>query len=1218
MTPLRVFDRFELLRKLSSGGYGDIFLARQVGLRGFERLAVLKSLRPEIVESDRAVSQFLNEARTAARLNHPNVVAIYEVDEWRGVYFIAMEYIDGVDLAEVHKAAFRHEQRIPFRIAAAITAQAALGLDHAHRATDDRGRSLGIVHLDISPQNIMVRKDGIAKVVDFGVASSVLFVHPDAKDVLQGKLRYMSPEQLEGEALDGKSDQFSLGIVLWELCVGQRMFAHSDPETTYEQITGGLFPKASSYVKDIPGELEAVIAKMMAYRPDDRFASCREASAALDAIFDDGAAREPRVERFVGALLGKKIRERTADLEPKPLSIPGLLDSATRACSACHRSNPVTGKFCTACGAPLDPGAKRGRVALRSGGAKPAAEGDRSLGARAVVLATMLVAERRRGIVLSYRALGKEQALRAQPPSAVRDKDRDLVRGWTEIASRHGATIVSSNETGGQLFFGSAEMTIAVRCALELVRAAEETFAPARVSAAAAIAYGEVEVLKKPRLSVRGATLDEADRLAEAAERDARSGVFLSDSAARNAPEVELAPFELAAGRTFAVRGLREAPPVAVIGRRAEMLHVAETLATVEAGTVASILFGGDPGSGKTAVLRGAEEAARARGLAIEWLDGRAASREPAIQVAARLIRSGLERISIRTDSLDLIGIEGSDAASIAALLSGEPLNEAPNQRTVALALRKILRHAPVILLADDLHLAPGVGRLLRLVLDGLARAKLGLIATADAAEIPEGPWRTIALPPLSDDKLLAIASARLGAPVPPIVAQILLERASGNPATLCLLTDVLRDRGAVRKDPAGDRLIVAEKIRSADLPDRIDGLVSLRVSAISDAARRLLTFGAVYGPEFPVAIAARAASVIESSADEILSTRLVERDGDHLRFVQPAVCRAIAASVVARDAVEIHRQLARSLAALASPADPAAACRIASHAIAGRGGLAAARAVHRALVLAENDPSLASLCAAACAIVAERRDRLDDRDREIAVELGARAIACMERIDLERAAAVADPIVDGVVSDPAILLERGRVLRALSRLAAAKRDLSAVLESGRPELRSRALAELAKTLEAEGSLEESATTLAEALELGDRSRWEMLNDLGRLHVRLGRLDDADALFDEALAVAGDTGRGSVLTNQAAVLAERGDGPGALARLEDARASAEAIGDDMALARIDYNRGRILLAADRSAEGVAVLEAAADVARAIGWTEGEALALGALEELKDR
>src|SRR5262245_31363873 len=297
---LRIFDKYEIIRRIASGGMGDIFLARQLGIAGFQRLVVLKSLRPEIVEHEDVLAMFLAEARTAAKMNHPNIVAVYEIDEFRGVYFIAMELIQGADLRTLYRAADWHKQRVPYRVSAAIVRDAALGLDHAHRAPGEDGEPLSIVHRDISPQNIMVRLDGVTKVVDFGIAAANAL---ESRANVQGKLRYMSPEQALGLPVDGGADQFSLGVVLWELCTGRRLFDHEDPEVTMMQMAVNPIPPPSTFAPDIPETLQAVIMRMLERARVDRFQHMGDVAVMLGKVLaQSGGAIEQGVARAVQAL----------------------------------------------------------------------------------------------------------------------------------------------------------------------------------------------------------------------------------------------------------------------------------------------------------------------------------------------------------------------------------------------------------------------------------------------------------------------------------------------------------------------------------------------------------------------------------------------------------------------------------------------------------------------------------------------------------------------------------------------------------------------------------------------------------------------------------------------------------------------------------------------------------------------------------------------------
>ncbi|MEO1174282.1 MAG: serine/threonine-protein kinase, partial [Myxococcota bacterium] len=223
-----VVGKYDIVRRLAVGGMAEIFLARQVGLEGFDRLVILKTLLPDLAQDEESVRSFLDEARIAATLNHPNIVGIYEVGVWEGLHFIAMEYISGETISGLLVAAHKNQRSISPLVSARIIRDAAAGLAHAHDATTIEGSPLGIIHRDISPQNIMVREDGVAKVVDFGIARAANRLARTSTGAVKGKVAYMAPEQLVGRPLSARTDQYALGVVFWEMLTQRRRIERSD------------------------------------------------------------------------------------------------------------------------------------------------------------------------------------------------------------------------------------------------------------------------------------------------------------------------------------------------------------------------------------------------------------------------------------------------------------------------------------------------------------------------------------------------------------------------------------------------------------------------------------------------------------------------------------------------------------------------------------------------------------------------------------------------------------------------------------------------------------------------------------------------------------------------------------------------------------------------------------------------------------------------------
>jgi serine/threonine-protein kinase len=238
-----LLGRYQLLKRIAVGGMAEIYVAKQTGVEGFEKLVVIKKILPQFARDPYFIKMFLNEARLAARLTHPNIAHIYDLGYAAGVYFIAMEYIHGENLSGITFACRKQKHTIPLEHALKMVSQICEGLQYAHAKTNVQGKPLGIVHRDISPQNILISYEGMVKLVDFGVAKATTLYDEDTHaGQIKGKLAYMSPEQVRGEKMDSRADLFSLGIVLWELATGKRLFGRFEPAVILQKIDEGEIP----------------------------------------------------------------------------------------------------------------------------------------------------------------------------------------------------------------------------------------------------------------------------------------------------------------------------------------------------------------------------------------------------------------------------------------------------------------------------------------------------------------------------------------------------------------------------------------------------------------------------------------------------------------------------------------------------------------------------------------------------------------------------------------------------------------------------------------------------------------------------------------------------------------------------------------------------------------------------------------------------------------
>ena len=273
--------RFQIIGRLATGGMAEVYLALSGELPGYRTLLVVKRILPHLAQNRQFIGMFLDEARLAALLDHPNVVRIIEVGHDGEEYFLAMELVQGKPLSAVLRKAARERRPPSPALAAYIIAQAASGLGYAHALTDGDGRPLGVVHRDVSPQNVLLSFEGAVKLIDFGVARAFGRVAHTSPGGLKGKIEYMSPEQASAEEVDHRADVFALGVVLWEVLTGRRLYRRETELATMRAILDDPIPRPSE-VADVPPELDAVVMRALRKRRDARFASAHEMAQALE------------------------------------------------------------------------------------------------------------------------------------------------------------------------------------------------------------------------------------------------------------------------------------------------------------------------------------------------------------------------------------------------------------------------------------------------------------------------------------------------------------------------------------------------------------------------------------------------------------------------------------------------------------------------------------------------------------------------------------------------------------------------------------------------------------------------------------------------------------------------------------------------------------------------------------------------------------------------
>ena len=326
------FGRYQLLRKLATGGMGQVYLARQKGPVGFEKLVVVKRILPHLSEEPEFIQMFFDEARIAALLNHPNIAQIYDLGEVDGTYYIAMEYVHGESLRLLNSRAEK-AGGLPLGLKCRIISDAAGALDFAHRAKSPSGQPLSLIHRDVSPQNILVGFNGAVKLIDFGVAKAAGKISTTLTGAVKGKYAYMSPEQARGEELDMRSDVFGLGIVFHELLTSGRLFKRETESATLRAVVGHKIAPPSSLVKNLPKGVDALVMTALARKRSERYQDAAEMQLAIEDFL--GRARLSATTAHLAAYMRDLYKgEITEDRTPGDITPAGARSKAKAAAEA--------------------------------------------------------------------------------------------------------------------------------------------------------------------------------------------------------------------------------------------------------------------------------------------------------------------------------------------------------------------------------------------------------------------------------------------------------------------------------------------------------------------------------------------------------------------------------------------------------------------------------------------------------------------------------------------------------------------------------------------------------------------------------------------------------------------------------------------------------------------------------------------------------------------
>ena len=952
--PAFTLAHFTIERRLATGGMAEVFLARKEGAEGTSKLLVVKRILPDFGASRRFRTMFIEEAQLATRLNHPNLVQVYEFfDAGADGHVLAMEYVDGPDLGELMRAARNRNVRIGSFISAWICAEAAKGLHYAHEKKDEEGRPLEIVHRDVSPQNVLISYDGVVKITDFGIASARLVEEEDG--VIKGKYGYMSPEQARGEKVDRRSDLYSLGVILWECLTGRALHGGLGGEALLDIVRSGIVEPPSLLVPDVPPELEAIVLKLLAKDRADRFATGREVAGAIGRVL---LARQELVDAGV---LEQRIQTLAPERE-RPSNPPhSTPDEKTQAAAPAARS--IAGHSQR----PHSRGSERARESR----GKPKD-----------------VREVRHVVLLSLRLELESGGAPSTPEALVRAADaralERLRRMLSEMAYKRNLRWVWKDETHAEAIAGLSPKH--ARAPFDAAQLTQETHEALQgyadevsdgLFAAISMVRGIASGLRDFEGNLVSYVVHEpAPKLAEIVSKATRAGSTLvagglyrlirKDFLWGQAEEI---PVGDAGPRAMKVHELvrtlsreeRRADGGGgndLVGRDAERADLSSAFhhATKDAGKLVVRAVVGELGIGKTALVSSflADLPERAQVIRVECtpvnLDVPYAA--TAEFVRAALDVSGEEPFeAILERAIETTGIELGDpvypmVTRLAELAAQERLPQQQDEdgqdarRVFAIGVKALLealvRENPAVLVLESFQWADRQSLdLFADVLTDQAWPLLALVVTRPEERVARLLERKVRveLSVLTPDDQVRLVEQRLGVTrgVREVCAEI-LPRAGGNPFFLLEMIDALLERGdlEIREETSADEATGSRNVlimRSTGdragyhaLPETLEQLLGDRVAELPADERHIVDILAVNsGPMTLEAISSLARTGAQEALGRVCARGLGDQRGHLYDFRHPLMRDVVYAALEARTRRRMHEDLGEYLATTAT-----------------------------------------------------------------------------------------------------------------------------------------------------------------------------------------------------------------------------------------------------------------------------------------------------------
>jgi serine/threonine protein kinase/predicted ATPase len=942
------FGKYQMVRRVGAGGMAEVFLASIAVAQGLNKQLVIKKIHPAYARSDQFLSMFVDEAKIALSLNHPNIVQVFDFGQVGQTFFLAMEYIEGVDLLRVLQETTRANKRVPLDIAAYIVQQVAKGLDYAHRKTDQYGDPLGIVHRDISPQNVLVSWDGAVKIVDFGIARAAGI--KEEEGVIKGKYAYMAPEHARGMPVDRRADVFATGVLLFELVCGRPLFLGRGKEVL-EQAKAGAIPSPRKLNPDIPKDLEATILKALTFDRDSRFQTTRDLQRALGQFQFEWAQSHGGIPSDSGTLaqwLARNIPKTDRPAMRRPSTTPGTpsaIGSATQATKGTRA---------------LGTNAVHDEISTHSGGlGTPSPE--------TPLPERKEVRERKPAFILEGALAGLEALTKRVGAEAAEGIVADFYSVAKDIAFKHDALLEETEDAGlraivGVPAAGDDDASKTTRLALALIEALDGIGHDVEPELRLAVGIERgTAVVTRDKTGAYTHTLEDAPgQSAAALARDARGAEILVTSEVYRVAQDDW-NFETLSGtgegRLYRLRGPKErqqrlrerSEEVELLGRDLELKALRDSYREVLIhGAHRFFVITGEPGMGKRSLINTVLAGLPKGEATVMRAAARPATRYTPFGVIADFARDamglaeGAEPKEIRRRIEMLAGVlwpnrqdtvEIRELVDAVCMIFGIRRDDSPTLdadelhsrlREVALRLEEMFSpDRPLIVIAENVHWADEQTIALTLELMSVknTRGVLVLITSrADANVLQLAQAGKAAVMPLAEldertREQLIVGKFVEGEDVRDLVKQI-LPHTGGNPYFIREVMDSLVERGILTADPKGSAseglLRWSRSDAPIQIPTTVEALLATRIDQLDEHLKLTLLHASVLGSRFrPQELANLLGDNVDQDLVKLVERGLLRKESSGHSFANDMTTTVAYRMVPADDRRVLHRRAA-------------------------------------------------------------------------------------------------------------------------------------------------------------------------------------------------------------------------------------------------------------------------------------------------------------------